>query len=89
MIATREEQAQMIGDAEQRWLGLVAAKLSAPVGSMVNNEVASKKFDPAFVQRVKESGETKPGAVRRIYQEMFGKQLAHYDALAVLNSLGN
>ena len=89
LIATREEQAQMIGDIDQRWLGMAATKLTAPVGESVSNEVAPKKFDPIFVQRIRESGETKPGAVRRIYQEMFGKQLAHYDALAVINSLGN
>ena len=46
-----------------------------------------KKKDKTFLDRVRLLDERKPGAVRRIYNEIFGKQLAHYEAVGIIRSL--
>lgn len=89
LCTSRDDQAQMIGDIDQRWLGLAAPELTVLAAPVDDTAPTPKKFDPMLIQRVKDEGIDKPGGVRRIYQELFGKQLAHYDAVAVISSLGN
>lgn len=87
LCTSRDDQAQMIGDIDQRWLGLAAPELTVLAAPVDDTAPTPKKFDPMLIQRVKDEGIDKPGGVRRIYQELFGKQLAHYDAVAVLNAV--
>lgn len=78
---------QMLGDIAQRWYGMQSGRLDAGVKPVVENSqpVASKKADPAFLEACRAAGVSTAGAVRRVYQDMFGKQLAHNDAVNVLS----
>lgn len=80
---------QMLGDVSQRWHGMQSERLeiqSRPV--LENSQPVSKKTDPAFLEACRAAGASTAGAVRKIYQDMFGKQLAHYDAINVLAIVG-
>jgi len=64
-----------------------SARLEAGKKPVVENSqpvTANKKADPAFLEACRAAGVSTAGAVRRIYQDMFGKQLAHNDAVNVL-----
>jgi DNA segregation ATPase FtsK/SpoIIIE-like protein len=78
---------QMLGDIAQRWNWMQSARLEAGKKPVVENSqpVASKKADPAFLEACRAAGVSTAGAVRRVYQDMFGKQLAHNDAVNVLS----
>jgi DNA segregation ATPase FtsK/SpoIIIE-like protein len=74
---------QTVGDVCQRWAGQQAQGLA-----LIRDGVAvgtSKKSDPAFLTAC--AGAQSASAIRKIYSDMFGKQLAHYDAVAILGGL--
>lgn len=78
----------LMGDINQRWLGLAAPKLAATQYTMpIGDTAPAKKNDPAF--RAACVGAENAGTIRKIYHEMFGKQLAHYDAVAILQGMSN
>ncbi len=81
-----KEIPQMMGDICQRWLGLVAPKLEAAQYTMpIGDTSPGKKSDPAFLAAC--AGADSARAIRKIYHDMFGKQLDHYDAVAILKGI--
>ncbi len=83
-----KDMSTFVGDVAGRWLGLAAPKLEATQYTMpIGDTSPGKKSDPAFLAAC--SGLSKPGEIRAVYQQMFSKQLAHYDAVAILKELQN